>query len=226
MRTALRVATPLIVLLACQRDVRDRRVGSIELVLEPVPRASAPDPAPDLDHVRELVARRLAGLRAPVEVATEGGRLVVALRGDAEPEVLSRVKAAVLTRGRFEIREVAGDALGPILVGNGAIQDALSTIAGDRAVLSLILRREAAGPFEAATRRLVGRQLAMTLDDKPIAAPLLEAPIPGGRIQVTLGEYATSHALADTIVLVLKAGEPLPLPLRLLQERRVPPRAR
>jgi hypothetical protein len=151
MLTALRVATPLIVLLACQRDVRDPRVGSIELVLEPVPRASAPDPAPDLDHVRELVARRLAGLRAPVEVA---------------------------------------------------------------------------GPFEAATRRLVGRRLAMTLDDKPIAAPLLEAPIPGGRIQVTLGEYATSHALADTIVLVLKAGEPLPLALRLLQERRVPPRAR
>ena len=36
----------------------------------------------------------------------EGGRLVVALRGDAGPDLISRVKAAVLTQGRIELREL------------------------------------------------------------------------------------------------------------------------
>jgi preprotein translocase subunit SecD len=177
--------------------------------------------------VREVVARRLAGFRVPVEVTMEGGRLVVALRGDAGPDLVSRVKAAVLTQGRIELREFDGNAIGPILVDNGAIRDALSTFAGDTPAIAVSLRREAAERFETATRRLVGSRLVMTLDDKLIAAPLVEAPILGGRIQVALGkrEWLTRD-LADTIALVLKAGEPLPFPLRLLQERRVPPRAR
>src|SRR5512133_1783352 len=153
MRTVLRVAAALVVLGACQRDVRDPRVGTIELVLEPVQRASAPDPVLELDHVRELIARRLASLRVPVEVARDGGHLVVAVRGDAGPELVSRVKAAVLTQGRVELRELAGNALGPVLVDNGAIRDALSTYAGDAPAIALSLRRDAAERFETATRR-------------------------------------------------------------------------
>jgi preprotein translocase subunit SecD len=228
MRNALRVAAALVVLAACHGDVRDPRVGTIELVLEPVQRASAPDVALELDHMRELVARRIAALQVPVEVATEpGGRLVVALRDDAGSDLVSRVKAAVLMQGRIELRELAGNARGPILVDNGAIRDALSTSAGDTPAIALSLSREAAERFETATRRLVGGPLVMTLDDKLIAAPLVEAPISGGWIRITLGKRAAlTRDLADTIALVLKTGEPLPVPLRLLRERRVPPRAR
>jgi hypothetical protein len=227
MRNALHIAAALVVLAGCHGGVRDPRVGTIELVLEPVQRASAPDPALELDHVRELVARRLAGLRVPVEVATEGGRLVVALRADTGPDLVSRVKAAVLMQGRIELRELAGNALGPILVDNGAIRDALSTSAGETPAIAVTLRGEAAERFEAATRRLVGSQLVVALDDKLIAAPLVEGPISSGRIRIMLGKHAwLTGDLADTIALVLKAGEPLPVPLRLLQERRVPPRAR
>jgi hypothetical protein len=229
-RNALRVAAALGVLVACHGDVRDLRVGTIELVLDPVQRASAPDPALELDHVRELVVRRLAGLRVPVEVATEGGHLVVTLRGDAGPDLVSRVKAAVLTQGRIEFRELAGNALGPVLVDNGAIQDALSTTASDTPAITMSLRRDAAERFETATRRLIGSRLVITLDGKLIAAPLVDAPISGGRIRIMLGKPGKPTRdladMADTIAVVLKAGEPLPLPLRLLHERRVPPRTR
>lgn len=225
MRDALRIVAALVVLAACHGNVRDPRVGTIELVLEPVQRASAPDATLELDHVRELVARRLAGIPVIVDVATEGGHLLVALRDDARPDLVARVRAAVLTQGRVEVREFAGNALGPILLDNGAIRDALSSPVGDTPVIAVSLRREAAERFESATRRLVGSRLLVTLDDILIGAPLVEAPISGGGVRIPLGKRATRD-LADTIALVLKAGDPLPVPLRLLEERRVPPRAR
>ncbi len=224
MRNGLRVAAAIALLAACRGAVRDPRVGTIELVFDPVQRASAPDAALVLDHVRDLVARRLAMLRIPVEVAREGGRLVVTVPGDTEPGLVSRVKAAVLTQGRVEFRELAGNALGPVLADNGAIRDALSMSAGDAPAIVVSLRRDAAVRFEAATRRLVGSRLVVTLDERLIAGPLVEAPISDGRIQITLGRYGT-HDLASTIALVLEVGEPLPVPLRLVDERRLPPRA-
>jgi preprotein translocase subunit SecD len=186
--------------------------------------ASAPDATLALDHVRDLVARRLAVLRIPVEVARDGPRLVVTVSGDTEPGLLSRVKAAVLTQGRVEFRELAGNALGPVLVDNGAIRDALSISSGDAPAIVVSLRRDAAVRFEAATRRLVGSRLVVTLDEKLIAGALVEAPISGGRFQITLGRYGT-HDLASTIALVLGVGEPLSVPLLLVDERRLPPRA-
>jgi preprotein translocase subunit SecD len=89
------------------------------------------------------------------------------------------------------------------------------------------LRHEAAERFETATRRFVGSHLVMTLGDKLIAARLVEAGDLGGRIRITLSKHAMpTRDLADMIALALKAGELLPVPLPLLQERRVPPRAR
>jgi preprotein translocase subunit SecD len=224
MRHALRVAATIALLAACRGAVHDPRVGTIELVFDPIQRGWAPDAALVLDHARDLVARRLAVLRIPVEVARVGDRLVVMIPGDAEPGLVSRVKAAVLTQGRVEVRELAGDALGPVLVDNGAVRDALSVSAGDAPAIRLRLERDAAVRFEAATRRLVGSRLVVTLDERLIAAPLVEAPISDGRIQIILGKYGT-HELASTIALVLEAGEPLPFPLRLFAERRLPPRA-
>lgn len=93
--------------------------------------------------------------------------------------------------------------------------------------ITVSLRRDAAEWFEAATRRIVESRLVMTLDDKLIAAPLVEAPISGGQFRITLDKHPPpTRELADTISLVLKAGEPLAVPLWLLQERRVPPRTR
>ncbi|WP_242394785.1 SecDF P1 head subdomain-containing protein [Anaeromyxobacter oryzisoli] len=95
---------------------------------------------------------------------------------------------------------------------------------GDAPAIVISLRRDAAVRFEAATRRLVGSRLVVTLDEKLIAGALVEAPISGGRFQITLGRYGT-HDLASTIALVLGVGEPLSVPLLLVDERRLPPRA-
>jgi hypothetical protein len=224
MRNGLGVAAAIVLLAACRGAVRDPRVGTIELVFDPVQRVSAPDAVLVLDRVRDLVARRLAVLRVPVEVAREGARLVVTVPGDTDPGLVARVKTAALTEGRVEIREVAGNALGPVLLDNGAIRDARSMSAGDAPAIIVSLRRDAAVRFEAATRRLVGSRLLVALDGRMVAAPLVEAPISGGRIQMPLGRHGT-HDLASTIALVLEVGEPLPVPLRLLHERRLPPRA-
>ncbi len=77
--------------------------------------------------------------------------------------------------------------------------------------------------FAEATAAALGRKLAIVLDGRVRSAPIVQSPIPGGRIVVTMGgaDPAAQEREAHDLVAVLRAGS-LPR-LRLVERRDVGP---
>jgi hypothetical protein len=79
-------------------------------------------------------------------------------------------------------------------------------------VVGVTLTESAAGRFEEVTAANLRRQLAIVLDGEIVSAPIIQSPIPGGRIQITLGGsrgYDEVIREADTLVTALRSGEQL-----------------
>lgn len=76
---------------------------------------------------------------------------------------------------------------------------------------------EGAKKFGDATSRLIGKQLAIFLDDVPLTAPIVQTAITDGRAVVT-GNFTRDNA--RTLALQLNAGA-LPVPVRPVEERTV-----
>lgn len=77
--------------------------------------------------------------------------------------------------------------------------------------------------FAAATAAGVARKLAIVLDGRVMSAPLVQSPVPGGRIAVTMGggDPQAQEREAHDLVAVLRVGS-IP-PLRLVERRDVGP---
>lgn len=84
-------------------------------------------------------------------------------------------------------------------------------------IISFETKPESAKKFGEITTRLVGKQLAIFLDDIPISAPIVNEPITGGSGQIT-GNFTTegTSALAN----LLNSGA-LPVPVHLIEQRTV-----
>ena len=85
--------------------------------------------------------------------------------------------------------------------------------------VSLEFNSEGAALFENATARLVGKQLAITLDNVVISAPVVQDRIAGGRAQIT-GRFTTDEAAR--LAIMLKAGA-LPVAVEIAENRSVGP---
>lgn len=114
--------------------------------------------------------------------------------------------------------------LGPVSLDNEGIAEAFAAMDQGRPVVALQLRREASDRFEQFSRRVVGRRLAVTLDGAILTAPYVTAPMPGGRVQISLG--SATIARTKEIAGYLALGPPLPFPLVLEAERTIPPSRR
>jgi len=62
-------------------------------------------------------------------------------------------------------------------------------------VVVLELTPEAAGRFEQATARAVRHRLAIVVDGVVVSAPLVMSPIPGGMVQITMGNASADPAV-------------------------------
>jgi hypothetical protein len=79
-------------------------------------------------------------------------------------------------------------------------------------VVSVTLTESAGDRFEEVTAANLRRQLAIVVDGEIVSAPIIQSPIPGGRIQITLGGARGYEAVlreADTLVAALRSGEQL-----------------
>jgi len=106
----------------------------------------------------------------------------------------------------------------PIITGS-KLKDARATLdqQGNPAV-SFELTSEGAKIFGEATSKLIGKRMAIVLDDKVISAPVVRSRITSAG-QIT-GDF-TSQEAAD-LALVLRAGA-LPAPVEIIQERIIGP---
>ena len=110
--------------------------------------------------------------------------------------------------------------LGPVLLSGRELETA--AIQPDqlgRMGVSLNFNSEGARLFEEATARLIGKQIAIVLDNVVISAPVVQDRIPGGRAQIT-GRFSTEQA--TRLAIMLRAGA-LPVAVEIAEERTVGP---
>lgn len=109
----------------------------------------------------------------------------------------------------------------PVLMTGEALKTARTAIGGKfgEPYVSLTFNARGARSFEEITRKGVGRQLAILLDDIVQSAPVIQEPISGGNAQIT-GSFSTEEA--HDLAIVLRAGA-LPAPVAIVQNMTVGP---
>lgn len=152
--------------------------------------------------------------------AQERWRQAIAQLSNASADLIARshntagsIVAPAEEAGRYYL-------LGPVLLSGKDLTNA--EIAPDslgRMGVSLEFNSEGARLFEEATARLIGRQLAIVLDNVVISAPVVQDRIAGGRAQIT-GRFTADEA--GRLAIMLKAGA-LPVAVEIAENRSVGP---
>lgn len=88
-----------------------------------------------------------------------------------------------------------------------------------RPVINIAFNADATEAFYAATKRSIGRPIAILLDGVPISAPNVNEPIQGGRAVIS-GSFTTQDV--KDLVIKLRAGS-LPVPVKILSNRLIGP---
>lgn len=110
---------------------------------------------------------------------------------------LFAVNAFAATIHTVEIRPLAQSAL----IGAGDFKSAEVTGSGEKAVLSVQLKEDAARRLRAYTAKNVGRELPFVVDGRIFRMPVIRVPIEGSAFQVE----PLSRELADTIAQFINA---------------------
>ncbi len=110
--------------------------------------------------------------------------------------------------------------LGPVLLsGKDLVNAQVNPDSLGRLGVSIEFNSEGAKLFEDATAKLVGKQLAIVLDDVVISAPVVQDRIAGGNAQIT-GRFTADEA--GRLAIMLKAGA-LPVAVEIAENRSVGP---
>ena len=152
--------------------------------------------------------------------AQERWEKVVAQISNASADLVKKVAAhpgsivaPAEEAGRFYL-------LGPVLLSGKDLTNAeVQPDSLGRMGVSLEFNSEGATLFENATARLVGKQLAIVLDNVVISAPVVQDRISGGHAQIT-GRFTTDEAAR--LAIMLKAGA-LPVAVEIAENRSVGP---
>ena len=128
-------------------------------------------------------------------------------------DTVGAIVAPAEEQGRFYL-------LGPVLLsGKDLINAAVNPDSLGRMGVSLEFSSEGARLFEEATARLIGKQLAIVLDNVVISAPVVQDRISGGHAQIT-GRFTADEA--GRLAIMLKAGA-LPVAVEIAENRSVGP---
>ena len=152
--------------------------------------------------------------------AQERWRNAVAQLANASADLIARVAsnpgsivAPAEEAGRYYL-------LGPVLLSGKDLNNAEVTPDNlGRMGVSLEFNSDGARLFEEATGRLIGKQIAIVLDNVVISAPVVQDRIAGGRAQIT-GRFTADEA--GRLAIMLKAGA-LPVAVEIAENRSVGP---
>lgn len=185
-----------------------------------------------LESVKEIVDRRVNffGVSEPVvqtAVVGESYRVIVELPG------VKDIDEAISTIGQtaqLDFRELVGEAstsgvlTSPLDTQSTGVTGAdlkKADVAFDsntgEAVVSFELTEEGAKKFAEVSTRLVGKRLAIFLDNFPLSAPIVKTPITEGRGTIT-GNFTPDEA--KRLVLQLSAGA-LPTPVHIIEQKNI-----
>lgn len=191
--------------------------GGVHVVYRAVGSEENPVTAEKVAKDMQIIEQRVNGLGVAEPVIQLEGedRIIVELPGVENPE------EAIRTLGRTAKLEFK-DPDGNTIVSGADLVKADAEIRPDtgQPVVTLQFNDEGAKKFADATTRLVGKNIAIFLDDQPLSAPVVREPIPNGQAEIS-GGYATyDEALRDAVA--LQSGA-LPIPLEIIENRTVSP---
>jgi preprotein translocase subunit SecD len=185
----------------------------------------------DMSVIKDIVERRVntTGVSEPV-VTTQGkDRVVVELPGVTDPEA---VRTLVGQTGRLDFvplgstQATAGQQLDlkahpPLFSGDQVASATVGTDQNGRPAVDFVLKGDGAKAFSAYTAANVGSYFAITLDGAVVSAPVIQASIPTGNVQITGGGLAGFNAKdAGNLVTILKYGS-LPFPIKALSSEQI-----
>ena len=187
-------------------------------------RAERPENAEDVRAIETIVRQRLdmfgvegselqiAGLKA-IAVQLPAGVAPEALR----PMLRATGAAAFVPLGQEQMS--VGEALDPgrsarLFGSEGVESAAIDTDQLGKPIVTFQLTPEAGRAFESWTSAHIGESFAIVIDGRVVSAPVIQAAIPGGEVQITSGDAdGTDLADARFLAAILDSG-PYPVALR------------
>lgn len=188
--------------------------GGSHIVLEAKDDPNAPVTDDAMSAAVGVIRKRvdLLGVAEPVIQREGARRIIVELAGVKDPE------EAIAILGKTAVLEFR-DPQGNLVVTGKDLVDAREQITGQGGgyVVALRFSSDGAKKFADATARLVGQNIGIYLDGKPIQNPRVDSPIPSGEAQIT--GYPSLDA-AREVAIILKSGA-LPVNLDIKENRTV-----
>jgi len=189
--------------------------GGSHIILECIDTPNAPVDNDAVNRVLEIIRNRIdqLGVSEPVIQRQGAKRILVQLPGVDDPE------AAVEVIGKTALLEFKNEEGETQLTGAHLLNAKESFDQFGRPIVLIEFDKIGANEFAEATKRNVGKILAITLDGKEISAPVVQEPIINGKAQIT-GKFTVESA--KHLAILLRAGA-LPVQVEILENRSVGP---
>jgi hypothetical protein len=182
----------------------------------------------DIDQVSDVLHARIdASLGTSLTTMASSGirEVTVKVEMDATDEAaVQDLRQLLGSTGRFDFVPLGDEAAvdgqrldltvhPPLFSGDQVSSASIGSDQVGSRTLDLALRPDGARLFAAYTAANIGRYFAIVLDGTVISAPVINASIPNGEVQISSGEVGGfSTAEAQTLVTMLRTG-PLPFPV-------------
>ncbi|MDR3290256.1 MAG: protein translocase subunit SecD [Rickettsiales bacterium] len=189
----------------------------------------------------EIVNRRVneTGMKEPIIQAQGSDRILVQVPGMESPDELKRVlgKTAKMTfhlinAGTFDENNLPSNILKmkdkngyeynvekQVILNGELLEDANATFNEGKPSVAFTFNSIGSKKFADITKRSIGRQLGIVLDNEVITAPRINTAIFGGKGVIT-GDFSTESV--NELAMMLRSGA-LPTPLDVIEERVVGP---
>jgi preprotein translocase subunit SecD len=207
--------------------------GGIHLVLEARPTREFPRITPEVRNQAIAVVRaRVDGLGVAEPMIQPQGaeRVIVDLPGVANPDEALRVLGATATLSfkahAADLASAPGTPAAPPTLDADWVDTGLTGAMVDRVQVepdgdgwAVIADFDAAGRTKlgAVSRQLVGKPMAIFLDDRLVSAPIVEQVLDSGNVRIH-GDFTA--AKARELEVVMEAGS-LPVPLAIIENRSI-----
>ncbi len=178
-----------------------------DLAAEAIVRALFDSHRLEIRRVDEAAMRALAtGTLPPGVTSTTSPRSEISAPTEGVLAALGAPAGTTIRVGCDERHACRAWTLGTIELGSEDVDDASASHDGDDATLAITLTSAAQLAFARLTTSAVGARLAFLVDDHVLMVPVVQDPITGGHVSITLGASDGGYPLAAATASALRLG--------------------
>jgi protein-export membrane protein SecD len=207
--------------------------GGLRVEYRALPKdGQSPSPAA-MSVIKGIIERRVntTGVSEPVVVVQGSDRVVIELPGITDVDSVRRlvgqtgrldfVPLGSQTATEGQVLDLSPSGTPPLFSGDQIASAAIGTDQQNALAVDFVLKEQGAKLFADYTAQHIGDYFAITLDGSVISAPVIQASIPNGQVQISAGGLGGFTAKdANELVTVLKFGS-LPFPITELSAEQI-----